>query len=124
MSEHVQTFVLGTQTHVNYPAQCSYSIWSVYNIAANCRILHDTTGNHNDIVCGWGQLLEGKVHHLTKSRILILEELRDAKEQIGCFVPRKPLPGEEEENNLGQEDAAFPRGYGGCVEDSGYTLIN
>lgn len=108
-------------TYVNDPAKRPNRICPVQNITANRGILHDNTGGHDRILCRLRQVLENQIHHLSQRGILILEELRNAKEQRRRLVRRELLPGEDEDSNLGQESATYARGDGGGIEHSCWT---
>lgn len=43
--------------------------------------------------------------HLAQAGILVLEELRDAEEEGGCFGGRELLARVEEEGDLGEQNA-------------------
>jgi hypothetical protein len=73
-------------TYVDDAAERTNRVWSVDGICATTSILHDRTRNHNNILRRMRQLFDGKVHHLPKAGILILEELRDPEEQGRRFV--------------------------------------
>ena len=109
--------------HINNPTQSPYSISSInLPTAHSSGILHNTAGNHNDILRLLTQLFDDEIHHLTERGIFILEQLRDAEEE-GCgFVLGEFLAGEEQEGDFGEQDAAFAGGDGGGVEDARCAL--
>jgi hypothetical protein len=51
------------------------------------------------------QLLDGKMHHLPKAGIFILEELRDAEEQGRRFVGGEPFTGVQEQGDFREQDS-------------------
>lgn len=57
---------------------------------------------------------------LNATHILVLEELRHAKEEGGCLLGAKRLADVEEVDDLGEENAALPRTDGRLVEDPGF----
>lgn len=62
-------------SHINDPAKGSYGVGFVQDIATNGSILHDATGDHDDIFGSIGQFLDDQVHHLPEGGIFVLEEL-------------------------------------------------
>lgn len=98
-----------TKTYINDSAERADRIRSVEDVAAHGCILHDGARDHDDIVGGAGHLLEDEVNHLAEGGILVLEQLRDAEEEVGCFVLGEFLSSKYEESDLCEEDAAFPR---------------
>ena len=58
--------------------------------------------------------------HLSQAGIFVLEELRDAEEEGGSFVCRKPFAGVEEEGDLGQEDTTSAGLDRGAVEKASW----
>lgn len=94
--------------YINDPAKRSYSVGPVHHIAAHRRgVLHDTARDHDDILRRVRQLFDDKVDHLPERGILVLEQFADSEEEGGGLVGGKLLAGEEEERDLGEEDAAF-----------------
>ena len=57
--------------------------------------------------------------HLTQAGILVLEQLRDSKEQCRRFVGRELLARVEEKGNFGKEDTASSRLDWRTVEQPG-----
>lgn len=92
-------------THVHDAAEGTDGVWSVYGFCAATGVLHDGAGDHDDVLGGVGQLLDDKVDHLAKTGIFILEELRDAEEEIGGFIRWERLARVQEEGDLCEEDA-------------------
>lgn len=104
------------RTHVDDATQGTNGIGPEDRLGTTARVLHDRARHHYYVLGGASKLLDDEVHHLAEARILVLEELRDAEEEGGGFVPRELLPRVEEERDLGQEYPAFPRLYGRAVE--------
>lgn len=105
-------------TYINNTAEGANSVGSEDGIGATASILHNGAGYHNNIFSRVGKLLDDKVHHLAKTGILILEQLRDAEKEGGGFVCGKLLPGVEEKGDLGEENATSSRLDRGAVEES------
>jgi hypothetical protein len=106
-------------SYINNATQRTNGIGAVDNIAAYGRVLHDAAGDHDDILGGVGQLLDDQIDHLAERGIFVLEQLRDAEEEARGFVGRELLAGEEEQRDLGEENAASAGRDGGRVEDAG-----
>jgi hypothetical protein len=69
------------------------------------------------------QLLDGKVDHLSKAGIFILEELRDAEEQGGGFIGGESFTGVQEQGDFGEEDSTSSRLYRGRIEQTCCHLL-
>lgn len=70
------------------------------------------------------QLLNNKVHHLSKGGILVLEELRNTKEEGRSFVCRKSLSGVHQQSKLRKEDTASPWLNWGGVKESCCAMLD
>jgi len=97
---HHEAKLPGGEAHVYYPAKCPDRIRPVQYVASNNRVLHDTAGDHDDILRGICQLFDDKVDHLPKGGILVLEELRDTEEKSGGLVGRELLAGKQKQSDL------------------------
>lgn len=86
---------------VDDTAEGADCVWSVHNVAANGGVFHDGGGDHNNIVGRACELLDDQVDHLAKRSILVLEELRNAKEESGGFLSSPALASEEQQSQLG-----------------------
>ncbi len=104
-------------SYVNNFTQRSDGIRFEDDLAIDAGIFDDALRNHNGIGCGRRQVLEDQVHHLAQRRVLVLEELRDAEEEVRRFLWRELLLREKEERDLGEQDSAVPSRDGGFVED-------
>jgi hypothetical protein len=69
------------------------------------------------------QLLDGKVHHLPKAGIFILEELRDAEEQGRRFVGGESFTGVQEQGDFREQDSTSSGLYGRRIEQSCCDLL-
>jgi len=108
------------KAYINNPAQRPDRIRPVDHITTHCRrVFHNTARDHDNILSRLRELLDDKVDHLSERSIFVLEQLADAEEEGGGFVGWELLASKEEERDLGEENSAFPRRYGGCVEDAG-----
>lgn len=96
-------------THINDPAQRADRIWPVDGVRAAPRVLHDGARHHDDVLCRAGNLLDDEVHHLAEARVLVLEQLRDAKEERRGLIGRELLARVEQQRDLGEKDTASPR---------------
>ena len=94
-------------TNIYYPTQCPDGIGTIEDIASNSSIFHNATSDHDDIVCGASQFFENQIHHLSQTGIFVLEKLRNAKEQIGCFIFGESFASEQEENDFGKQYPAL-----------------
>lgn len=88
---------------VNDTAESADRIGAVDDVAADRGVLHDGGSNHDDIVGRACELLDDEVDHLAERGIFILEELGDAKEEGGGFLPAPALAGEEQQGELGED---------------------
>lgn len=62
--------------YVDDTTQSSYSVCPVDHVAARrCRVLHDTTRDHNYIFGRLRELFDDEVHHLSKGSIFVLKQL-------------------------------------------------
>ena len=104
------SFERGNGASVDDAAERPNGIGPVYDVAAHLAILHDAAGDHDDVLGRVGQLLDDQIHHLPQASILVLEELRYAEEERGGFICREFLSRGEQVGNLGEQDAALPRG--------------
>lgn len=68
------------QTNINDATKSPNGIGPVNRIGAPSRILHDRTGDHNDIFGGAGKLLDDEMDHLAEAGIFVLEQLRNTEE--------------------------------------------
>lgn len=55
------------------------------------------------------QLLHDQVDHLSQRGVLVLEQLRDAEEQLGGLVGGESFASEQQHGDLGEKSSAFPR---------------
>ena len=88
-------------------AQRTDSVGAVYDIASNGGILHDRGCDHDHVVSGAGELLDDQVHHLAERCILVLEQLRDTKEECGSFLTPPAFAREQEQCELGEDHSAL-----------------
>ena len=95
-------------------------VGTVYDITSDSRVLHDTAGDHNNILGGVGKLLDDQVDHLAEGGIFVLEQLGDAEEEGGGFILRKFLACHKQEGDFSEQDTAFARRNGRRVEDASY----
>jgi hypothetical protein len=100
-------------------AQGTDSVCAVHDVAADRDVLHDGRCDHDHVVGRAGELLDDQVDHLAQRGILVLEELRDAKEQCGGFLASPALAGEEQQRELGQDHSALSGRDGALVEGAG-----
>jgi hypothetical protein len=106
---------------VDDAAEGADGVGAVYDVAADGCVLHYGGGDHDDIVGGASELLDDQVDHLAERGILVLEQLRYAKEE-GCgFLASPALSGEEQQGQLGQDHSTFPGRYRALVEYSCWT---
>lgn len=105
---------------VDDTTQSSDGVGTVYDVASDSRILHDTAGNHNDILGGVGKLLDDQVDHLAEGGIFVLEQLGNAEEEGGGFILRKLFTSHKQEGDFGEQNTAFARRNGRRVEDASY----
>jgi len=106
-------------TDIDNATQRPDGIGPVDGIGAAARILHNGACDHDDVLGRVGKLLNDEVDHLAQAGILVLEELRDTKEERRGLFGRELLARVEEEGNLGEEDATSSRLDRGAVEKSG-----
>lgn len=105
---------------VDDATQSTDGVGTVYDVASDSSVLHDTAGDHDDVLGGVGELLDDQVDHLAEGSIFVLEQLGNAEEERGCFILRELFASEEQEGDLCEEDTAFARRDGRCVEDTSY----
>lgn len=81
---------------VDNATQSTDGVGTVYDVASDSSVLHDTAGDHDDVLGGVGELLDDQVDHLAKGSIFVLEQLGDAEEERGGFVLGEFFAGEEQ----------------------------
>lgn len=99
----------GGRPYIDNAAEGPDGVGPVDRIGTASRILHDCARDHDNVLGGAGQLLDDQVNHLAQAGILVLEELRDAKEERRRFGGREFLARIEEQSDLCEENAASSR---------------
>ena len=56
-------------TYVDDTAKRTDSIWPVNDLRVGLHVLHDTTCDHDDILCRRREFLDSKVHHLAEGTL-------------------------------------------------------
>lgn len=83
------------EAYINDSADCSNSIWAVYNFKVWLHVLHDTRGDHKHILRDLCEFLDNEVDHLSQSGLDSSESRNMSVSREDCcvfFIACSPSP--------------------------------